>query len=307
MEPEDIVEQYPLIDAIDHDILMHRDIHFGGKFSIMIDYYQQGRKGVQPQFSIERIQELARLEDRLHQNLAAMFLSGSEMEKIAEAREAYKQLRAIYQEKKPASRYPRLIADLILAEDEEAKKEIQAIVAEKTGIISSLVELLRSETFYDPLFPGYGQSPILAARCLGLIGSGDKRAIISLFESFGHGDFFDDDQIIMALKAIGEPAKQFLLRVVAGHPITEDNERAAIALIQFKDDPEVAQACFKLLHDPAVQKDPCLPTYLILACEGLKGMPQQKEFMDLAKKADVLKPFKRDMEAIIHSWDSIQE
>ena len=25
-------EQFPIVDAIDHDILMHRDAHFGGKF-----------------------------------------------------------------------------------------------------------------------------------------------------------------------------------------------------------------------------------------------------------------------------------
>lgn len=304
MEPEDQTEQFPLIDATDHEILMHRDIHFGGKFPIMIDYYRNGGKGVQPQFSLERIEQLAQLESQLHENIAAMFLSGSEMETIAQAREAYKQLRAIYEMKKPPSRYPQLIADLILAESEEAEPEVNAVVAEKTGIIHSLVELLRSETFYDPLFPGYGQAPILAARCLGLIGSGDKRAIISLFESFGRGDFFDDEQIIKALKAIGEPSKQFLLRVVAGHPITEDNERAAIALIQFKEDPEVAKACFKLLHDPEVQKDPCLPTYLILACEGLKGTKEQEEFLALAKRPDLFKTFKQDMEAVIHSWES---
>lgn len=301
MEPENFSEQFPLVDAVDHEILMHRDIHFGGQFSIMLDYYREEGRGVQSQFSLARIEELAHLESSLDQNLAAMFLSGSEMEKVAEAREVYKQLRMIYEVQKPLDRIPQLIANLILAEDEDAEEEVQAVIYEKTAIVPALIELLRSEIFYDVLFPGYGYAPILAAKCLGLIG--DKRAIISLFESFGHGDFFDDDQIIKALKTIGNPAKEFLLKIIKGHPITEDNERAAIALIQFKEDEEVAKACFNLLKDPAVRKDLCLPTYLSLVCEGLKDPALRQEFIEAAKDPILSKQFKQDMQAVIDGWN----
>jgi len=288
------------MDATDHEILMHREAHFGGQFSVMIDYYKGEGKGIQPDFSLARVEELAALETHLKLDLAAQYLDVSEAEKIGESRTAYKALRSVYEVKKPRTIHPRLIADLILAEDLDAEEEIKAIVAEKGAIVPSLIELLKSEHFYDPLFPGYGQAPTLAVKCLELIG--DKRAIIALFEAFGQGDFFEDEQIIKALQAIGEPAKQFLLKVVQGYPLNEDNERAAIALIQFKDDPEVAATCFKLLKDPEVQKDPCLPTYLVLACEGLKEKLLREEFVALSKQESLPRPLREDIKAVIHAW-----
>lgn len=293
-------EGFPLIDAIDHEILMHREAHFGGQFSIMLDYYKNNGKGVQPDFNIERIEELAKLELALQQNLAAIYLTGSEAEKIAEVREIYKGLRSIYTIKNPKSHLPRLIADIILSEEEEPLAEMQAVVAEKQGIVPLLIDLLKNEDFHDPLFPGYGLAPGIVVKCLGEIG--DKRAIISLFEALGQGDFFEDEQVLKALKSIGEPAKQFLIKVVKGHPINEDNERAAIALIQFKDDPEVSQVCFDLLKDPEVQKDVCLPTYLVLVCEGLAAGLKREEFIALSKQGNLSSQLKTDMKAIIKGW-----
>ena len=302
MDIEDLApsEHFPIVDSLDHTILMHRDAHFGGKFSIMLDYYKKEGKGVQPEISIERIERLHLLEEQLKQNLAALFLVSNEMEKVAEAIQAYQKLREIYEVKKPRSIHPQLIADLILSEEEEPAKEMEAIIAEKGLIVQSLINLLRNEDFYDPLFPGYGQSPFLAAQCLGAIG--DKRAIISLFEEIGHGDFFDDEQIIQALKTIGQPARDFLLRVVSGRPLNEDNEKAAIALIAFKDDEEVANHCFALLAEDDVQDDPCLPTYLVLACEGLKDPGKREAFQKMSDTPRLDKQLREDMHAIIHLW-----
>lgn len=293
-------QNFPLIDALDHEILMHRDAHFGGQFPIMLEYYLKEGKGIQPDFTIERIEHLAQLENELQQNLAALFLLGSEAERVAEAKEAYKKLRAIYESKKGKNNNPQLIADLILAEAEEPTEEIDAIVAEKGTIVPLLIELLGSEDLHDPLFPGYGLAPSLAVICLEKIG--DKRAIISLFEAIGQDDFFADEQIFKALKAIGEPAKQFLLKVIKGHPITEDNERAAIGLIQFKDDPEVAKLALKLLNDPEVMKDPCLPTYLVMICEGLIDIPEREIFKNFLDKSDVSKQLKDDIKIILKAW-----
>ena len=304
MNIEDLVpsEHFPLLDALDHAILMHRDAHFGGKFSIMLDYYKKDGKGVQPEISIERIEKLHLLEDQLKQNLAALFLVSNEMEKVAEALQAYQQLREIYEVKKPKSIHPQLIADLVLSEEEEPSKEMEAIIAEKGLIVPSLINLLRNEDYYDPLFPGYGKAPFLAAECLGAIG--DKRAIISLFEEIGHGDFFDDEQILQALKTIGKPARDFLLRVAHGRPLNEDNEKAAIALIAFKDDEEVALHCFDLLAQADVQEDPCLPTYLVLACEGLKDSAKRAAFQTMADNPGFDKQLREDMHAITHLWNN---
>jgi HEAT repeat protein len=295
-------DEFPLIDAIDHEILMHRDAHFGGLFSIMLDYYRTGGKGIQPEFDLSRIEQLAGLEQQLSENLAAIFLTGSEATKVAEAREAYKRLRAIYEIKQPKTLYPQLIADLILSEEENPQSEIEAIVAQKAAIVPFLIDLLKSEIFTDPLFPGYGQAPLLAAQCLAEIG--DKRALFSLFEALGQGDFFADEQIIRALKAIGEPAREFLLRIINSHTITIDHEKAAMALVSFKDNAEVAEQCFSLLKRVDILADPCLPTYLALISAGLQDRTKREEFIQMANQSDLPKALREDMKAVVHEWQT---
>lgn len=299
MNPDPFLEEFPLNDQNNIEILMHREAHFSGSFKYMLEYYAQGGKGIRPEFEIENIRKLAELELTLQVNLAATFLTGPDAEKVALAKTAYKKLRDLY-EKEPPSPFPILIADLIFSEEEIPAKEIEAIVHQKSVIVPSLVELLKAEEFYDPLFPGYGQAPSLAARCLGLIG--DKRAIISLFEAIGQEDFFNEDILLESLKLIGEPAKTFLLHVVKGRPINFDNERAAIALIQFKDDPEVALTCFELLMDPIVRKDVVLCTYLVLACEGLTDPEHREKFLKLAAEPKISSSLRRDLLTVSKCW-----
>ncbi len=191
---------------------------------------------------------------------------------------------------------PRLIADLILSEEELPQEEIDAIVAQKGVIVPYLIDLLRSEDFYNPLFPGYGQAPTLAAYCLGKIG--DKRAMFSLFEAIGEANFFSEDYVLDALKQIGAPAKEFLLKVMQSEPINFDNERAAIALVRFKDDPEVAKCSFKMLLKPIVWKDPALAVHLILACEGLQDPLEQQQFTALAADPNFPKILVRDVQLV---------
>ncbi len=293
-------EPFPLRDATDTLILMHREAHFGGQFAEMLEYYLREGKGVHPEIELSRIQELAKIENELKQDLAALFLQGSDAEKVARARQMYKDLRSLYENGKPENRIARLIADLILSEDKEAEEEIAALIKEKSSALPALIQLIQSEDLHDSVFPGYGLSPNFAIKCLGHIG--DKRAIITLFEAIGTGDFFDDDLILDALKAIGDPAKKFLLNVLHGKPLTEDNERAAIALIAFKEDPEVATAALTLLHDTTVRKDPVLATYLALICEGLQTENERASFKTLLTDPTTSKTLRLDMETIAKQW-----
>lgn len=295
-EDEDF-EDYPIGYSIDNAILMHRDIHFGGSFDVMIEYYGGLGKGISTDFELARIQELHQMEKSSRNNLSSVLLSGQEAEMVAEARDAYKKLQALYEVKNPKNPIPCLIADLIFAETEEdIQKAIDAVVAQKSAIVPALIDLLRNENFYNPLYPGYGFAPVLAAQCLGLIG--DKRAIISLFEAVGTGDFFDEDTILEALYSIGEPARTFLLTVLHGKPLTIDNERAAIALIRFKDDPIVSQACLKMLQELDLKKELAIATYLVLACEGLPPSEHQK-LLDIAKRPDTPKSLCQDIAIVV--------
>lgn len=296
-EEEDDLENFPLSYSIDNQIIMHRDIHFGGNFAIMLDYYQKEGKGVHNDFEITRIEELQRLQNQTGKDLATFMLSGAEAEKIAQAKNAYKNLRDLFSIRNPKNKHPQLIASLILSEDFEPTEEIQAIVSEKSAIVPALVELLRNEEFYDPLFPGYGEAPALAAQCLGMIG--DKRAIISLYEALGEGDFFNDDILLDALYSVGQPAKEFLLHVLHARPINHDNEQAAVALIRFKNDPEVSAACLQMLKEIDLKKHEALATYLVLACEGLTSKADIQQLADIAHLASTPKTLKQDILAII--------
>ncbi|MGA8164554.1 MAG: hypothetical protein WB791_05945 [Waddliaceae bacterium] len=291
---------FPLRSATDNAILMHRDIHFGGQFSIMLDYYQSNGKGICLDFGIEDIQRLAELEKKASQDLAPLLLTGPEAEKVAKAKDAYKKLRDLYEDSSLTNNYPLLIADLILSEEEEPESEIAAIVKKSGPIVPILMDLLRSTDFFDPLFPGYGTAPLLAAKCLGRIG--DKRAIISLFETIGESDLHHDDIALKALQLIGAPAKDFLLRVVRTRPLNFDNERAAIALIAFKDESDVAAACLTLLIEEEVRAHSPLATYLALCCEGLKDPSQQAQFLSLLEDPNLPTALSQDVKTIAKIW-----
>lgn len=300
-QEEEEFEIFALSSETENEILMHRDVHFGGNFDAMLEYYRNEGKGIHPAFSIEMIEKLAALEKEGNQNLAAFVLTGAELEKVARAKDAYKKLRDLYEMTNEKRSPATLIADLVLSEEEEPEAEIAAIVAEKTDTVPLLMDLIRSEEFYDPLFPGYGQAPILAGKCLGLIG--DKRGIIALFEAMNQGDFFSEEILLKALKSIGTPAKEFLLKVLHGRPLNEDNETAALALLEFTEDPEVSNACLNLLKETDVQKDLPLATYLILCCEGLKDPAKRETFLQFTNDPKLPNMLKRDILTVTKSWE----
>lgn len=279
-------EDFSLTDSLDVEIVMHRDAHFGGLFPEMIAYYRKGGKGVDENFTMKRIEELEKSEQQLGENIASTLLSGAQAEEIGHARSSYKKLRELYEMDEVSTSLPRMIADLILAEG-EAEEEKKKVVAEGDVIVPLLLDLLKSENFYNPLFPGFGKAPFLAAECLGAIG--DEKAAPALFECLERGDFFDEEAMLKALQMLGKPAKIFLLERICSRPVTKDHERAAMALSSFPPDPEIAKGSFALLKERGILEKLTLASYLIYACAGLKDKEDRKEFSNL-DVPDELKP-----------------
>lgn len=290
---------YPVADAIDRAIIMHREVHFGGLFSIMLEYYQKQKIGVQKEFSIKRIATLADLEAQIKQNLAPLLLEGAEIEAVAHNKELYRSLKKIY-DIAPSSPSA-LISDLILTEN-EGNKVITAIIEQKEKTTPLLIELIKSPLFYDTLAPGYGRAPFLAIQCLEKIG--DKRALFVLFEQIGK-EFFVEDVILSALKAIGEEAKKFLLLKVKSKPINEDNCKAAIALSVFKEEADVPQTCFELVQDKEIQKDPLLSTYLLLVCSGFRTAMQKEQFRKWVESSDFPHYLLSEAKMIFKEWEEL--
>ena len=215
----------PLLDAIDLDILMHKDAHFSGNFDVMIDYYENDGIGAMPDFSIERIQELALIEKSLGTSLSESLLPLPAKQLVERSKENYIRLRETC-EKNPDSLAAK-IAHLILTEEEDPEEEINSILEEKNSVFQSMVQLLQSSDYYDPLFPGYGRTPIFAAIVLERLK--DPQAIPHLFSALGHENFFTDDAIIHALISFKEKSKDFLLKKLYGEPFTKENIHAMIA------------------------------------------------------------------------------
>ncbi len=297
----DEVEDFSLTDELDHEILMHREAHFGGDFKVMLDYYLGDHIGVNPDFEIERIEYLAEIEHQLEKNLAPLLLSAQEAERIALARRAYRELKAVYEGDSRGEDIPRLIADLILSEEEEPEAEIEAVVAQGEKIVDVLLKMIASDNAYDPLFPGYGYAPYLAILCLGKIKS--TKSIIPLFEMLGLETQFGEEVVLEAFAEIGLPAKRFLLKQIESRPLTGDNVNAAFALNAFPLDEEVSIAAFKQLQDPEVRESPLLSIYLLCSCEALKNTPYQKTFIALAQDPSLPRDLQREMQKMVLDWE----
>lgn len=249
----------------------------------MLEYYENEGKGAMPEFELPRIRVLASMEfeePRLFEEL----LSPDEIAEVERSRTLYEKLRAVYETDQPATLIPvivRSIADLILTEEEEPFKEIDALVRLGENAVDPLIALVASEDYYNPLFPGYGYAPAGAALALGKIG--DPRAIVPLFQALGKEDFFTDAAINDALGMLGEPAKTFLLSRLRHQPLTKENTQAAIALAGFKDNPEVAAASLDLLEKIASDvRHADLAIYLALNCSPSREPAHRKRMEALA-------------------------
>ncbi len=294
-------DEFPLIDGIVHHILMHRDSHFGGSFEAMIAYYEKEGKGVQQDISMKNLKDLERMEKELGRNLSVDILLEEEKKEVELARHLYHQLRDLY-ELDERNQGARLLADLILSEEEEPTAEIAAVVALGSKVVPSLLQILRSEKLYDPLFPGYGEAPRLAARCLGLIG--DERAIRPLFEALNHEDFFMEEVIYSSLATLGEAAQQFLLNRLISQPLSKENEQAVIALLSFKPHPTIARTCLDMLERGVIYTPSTLTLYLIMGCHGLTDQDRRR-FLTLSQRADLPHDLKLEMDTVIKSWNNL--
>ncbi len=254
-------------DEMDHQILMHRNTHFGGSFSAMIEYYEREGKGSQPELELKRIYQLQDLEQS-NPSCFEGFLLPEEEKQVEQSIELYKKFQELYEDPH-APEIGIRIADLVLSEEEDPTQEINRIVELGSAATPALIELLRSDVFCDPLSPGYGYSAAYAAVALGKIG--DPQAIVPLFEAMRRRDYFLEAAAIDSLRMFGHQAKDFLLSRLQLSPISEENERAAIALTNFENDEEIAKAALELLEKIARDKKQLsFSSYLSLSLGGLK-------------------------------------
>jgi HEAT repeat protein len=288
-------DYFSLTDEFDHQIIMHRNAHFSGSFSLMEEYYINEAKGAMPEFELPRIRTLAALENEDPYAFSDL-LTPSEMAEVEKARQLYQNLRKVYEEES-VSPIPKAIADLLLSEDEDSKSEIEALVDLGKEAVPALITVVQNDDLFNSLFPGYGFAPAAAMLALGKIG--DSRAIIPLFEAMAGADFFTESVIIDAFKLIGEPAKSFLLSRLKNHPLTQENTQAAVALAAFQEDSEVIRACLDLLEVTATQPSYLnLSNYLLMNCSATQDSQDKSRLTALAENPSLPTALKEEFKML---------
>lgn len=288
----------PLLDEVDLEILMHRDIHFSGNFDLMIDYYKKQGVGGLKDFSLKKIQRLHKAQLSSPDDLSESLLPEASKATVADAKKMYLELRELY-ENQDASSMAVAIADLILSEEEEPEKEMECILSFKHSITPLLIDLIVTDKLYDPLYPGYGRAPIFAAYCLEKLQ--DPKAIPALFQMLGKHHVFADEAFIYALASFKQMARQFLLSRLTHEPFSKDNEHAAIVLTSMPDDENTSKVCLKLLHHPLIHQHIMLANYLIIGCAALKDPNDRQDFQQVKETIPGIMKHEADM--IVKSWN----
>lgn len=254
-----------LTDHIDHLIIMHRDSHFSGLFEEMVNYYKNDNNiGIHPDIELERIYELNYYENKTGVNLSDLLLNQEEKEKVIQAKKAYQDLKKIYEIEETSSS-PRLIADLIFSEEEEPQEILDKIIGSQKTLLPDLLRILKWDEAYDSLFPGYGYAPYFVLQALMQIK--DPQTIVPLFETLKRDPFIGDEAIVSALYAQGNEAKSFLIKIMKGRPITQDNSYAAYALSVFSPDKDIENEALTLLKNAEIWKENTFCSYLLPLCE----------------------------------------
>ncbi len=294
------VDVLSLKNHLDCEILLHRNSHFGGQFATMIAYYRSEGKGIQIEFPLARLEKLARIEQKLGMDLAQLLLNPLQNARLKSAQGAYHSVRtrlALGQNPRSAEHS---LARLILSDREEPIEQLRAVEQLGGDAVAPLIELFSAREFYDPLYPGFGLAPELAAKCLGLIK--DPRAIPALFAQLGNLSFFTEDVVLEALRKIGEPSRDYLLDKLQMLPITEENQKAALALVHFRRDFEVAATGFRLLTDERVRERSGFANFLVMICEGLAGTSLAASFQRLQDDESIPQLLRHDVREVIQTW-----
>lgn len=289
----------PPLHCGDGEILLHRNCHFEGNFASMLTYYRAEGRGAQMEFSIQRLEKLMRIEEKLRLDLSDLLLNEEQKMRQQRALDSH-QFFANLAKSSNSTNVQRAIAELILSRNEEPTDHLRRVEKFGQPAVVHLIKILRSSQLYNSLYPGFGLAPELAAKCLGLIS--DPQAIPHLFGKIGEVGFFMEDVVLEALKKIGNASRDFLLQKLQAHPFSEENQKAAFALVHFRGDFEVAAAGFRLLTDEHTKDRSCFMNSLVMICEGLAGTSLAGPFCQLQDDDTFPQLTRQDVRDVVQNW-----
>ncbi len=304
---------FPLIDEEDVAIILEREAHFSGNFPLMIEYYSNDEnKGINEEISLHRILKLHEIEKALAKdgkNLAALLLQGRDAEHLQLAKKAYKTLSEIhhYQDQEgEASRPEKNHPAVILAECILSEEPIDVLVDRFKDVFKGseklLYTLISSHSFYDRLFPGYGLAPLFAIKTLGKLK--DAHAVPILFDQlFRYNESREDvdEEILTALRSIGDPVKKKALSLALDSMWSVDKEKALHILIEFLPDTSISEAILDHLIRSSCRLSTSFLQYAILLLESLpdQRINDLKDWTE-REKENLSRDEKEEIDRIIH-------
>ena len=238
-------DQLPLFDEEYQTILLHRDVHFGQNFDVMLEYYARDEApGIQEDIEIRKIKELMALEKKLGKNIAPYLLGGAEMERIAFFRGLYRQFETLLS-LSPEGSTERLIAEFFLS-DGEWESVLQKIDSSSIQKVHLLKEILLDDIWFDPLSPGFGMVPKAIVRIFGQRPSSES--VRTLFSILEQGSFEFEEEVLSALRKIGDLARDFCIERFVSSQDVREKEKALIVLSRFVPDKKVQECVLTWLE-----------------------------------------------------------
>ncbi|MCH9612421.1 MAG: hypothetical protein S4CHLAM102_09110 [Chlamydiia bacterium] len=289
---------HPLLDAISAEIIMQRDVHFGGDFQVMIDYYESDGVGASPDYSIEHIKSLQAQEKESKQNLAESLLPSQAREQVEKFQKLYSDLREVYEEKhiNPVSI---AMSDLILSEEEFPESEINTLVDMGERAVKPLEDLMNSTIFHDTLAAGYGIAPRRAAFVLGKIGH--PSSLNLLIGCMGKEGYAMDDALIQAISQYGSVAKELVLNKLGSKPISSENVNAAIIASSLPEDEEIAKKALEIFTDKEFIKEPVILQYLVFTMTALEDPKDRARLANCLENPAYSKDLKDEIQLVLRN------
>jgi hypothetical protein len=221
--------QWPVEEELVCDILLHKKVHFGDSFDVMLKYYEEEEhigiiNGITKKDIIDVYQMVLQdetLEDKLVDN--------HHLDQIEHALEQYRSIKTLIEIKGEYNDIYQLFVDLVFSEnDKEGYIETILNHKHKDIVLDQASKIIEDPRYYSNLSPGYGFLPISMMKLVGR--TKDKRWMKPLFNALLRYGSSYDDVILTVMAGYHDQVKQSMLQKLQSTPYSKDNERAALIL-----------------------------------------------------------------------------
>ena len=209
--------QWPVEEEIVCDILLHKKVHFGDSFDVMLKYYEEDEhigiiSGITK--DIIDVYHMVLQDDTLEDKL----FDNHHFDQIEHALEQYRSIKALVEIKGAYNGIYQLFVDLVFSENEK-DGYIETILSHQHRdiVLDQASKIIEDPRYYSNLSPGYGLLPVTMMRLVGR--TKDKQWIKPLFNALLRYGSLYDDVILTVMAEYHHQVKQSMLQNYNQHHI----------------------------------------------------------------------------------------